>query len=189
MESEMDYGDEPQWIDKRAGCVFLLQMQEISKSCGPTESGGRCRCRAAAKWVWLAPIAVGLLLAIWVGAGHAPDPAMGGAAEDGAPRVVHVDPDRAAGLLAKGGVVVLDIRTAAEYASGHVAGATNIDYHARDFADRLAQLDRTETYLVHCASGRRSTEALATFEQLDFKSVVHLDGGLKAWRSAGKLVE
>ena len=102
-----------------------------------------------------------------------------------AQRVVNVDAAGAATLLAEKHVIVLDIRTPGEFASGHLAGATNINFHDDDFADRLARLDRDQTYLVHCASGGRSQESLSTFAALDFKSIIHLDGGMKAWRSAG----
>ncbi len=103
--------------------------------------------------------------------------------------ILHVTPGGAADLIAKGDVVVLDVRTPQEYQSGHVAGARNVDFKAPDFEARLAALDRTQTYLVHCASGRRSTASLATFEKLNFTSIVHLDGGMQAWQSAGEPVE
>jgi rhodanese-related sulfurtransferase len=86
-------------------------------------------------------------------------------------------------------VIVLDIRTPGEVSKGHLSGATNIDFTARDFADRVAGLDRSQTYLLHCAIGGRSTRSLAIFERLQFKSILHLEGGIKAWRSAGQPVE
>ncbi len=102
--------------------------------------------------------------------------------------VTHADAKEAAKLVAKNEVVVLDVRTPGEFAAGHIAGATNIDFQAGDFSDRLAKLDREKTYLVHCAVGGRSTKALAQLSKLGFKHVVHLDGGLKAWQAAGNPV-
>src|SRR5262245_34037208 len=66
-------------------------------------------------------------------------------------KVTHDDAKEAAKLVAKKGVVVLDVRTPSEFAAGHIAGATNVDFQAGDFAERLAKLDRERTYLVHCA--------------------------------------
>jgi rhodanese-related sulfurtransferase len=106
-----------------------------------------------------------------------------------AQRVADVDAASAAALLAENNVIVIDVRTPAEFATGHLSGATNINFHDDDFADRLARLDRDRIYLVHCASGRRSQESLSTFAALDFKSIFHLAGGMKAWRSAGLPVE
>lgn len=102
----------------------------------------------------------------------------------------HVDAVGAEQLLAEDkDVIVLDVRTPGEFQEGHIAGATNVDFKGNDFGGELAGLDRGKTYLVHCAAGGRSTRSLGEFERLQFKSVVHLDGGLNAWRAAGKPVE
>lgn len=50
-------------------------------------------------------------------------------------------------------VVVLDVRTAEEFADGHMQGAINLDIRGGKFAETLAGLDKTKTYLVHCAVG------------------------------------
>jgi len=102
--------------------------------------------------------------------------------------VKHVDPTSAERLISEKKVVVLDIRTPTEFAAGHIAGATNLDFRAKQFDQSVAALDRSKTYLVLCASGRRSTSALPTFTQLGFKEVIHLDGGMSAWQSAAKPV-
>lgn len=101
----------------------------------------------------------------------------------------HVDAGGAAELVAGGDLVILDLRTSKEYADGRIPGAMNIDFYASDFAERVARLDRAKVYLVHCASGGRSTRALEVFTELGFKSVAHLDGGITAWRSAGEPIE
>jgi rhodanese-related sulfurtransferase len=98
--------------------------------------------------------------------------------------VKHVKADEAAKLVAKGGVTVLDVRTPKEFAAGHIAGATNIDFNGGDFAKKLEKLDREKTYLVHCAVGGRSTKSLPDFQKLGFKQVIHLDGGMKTWEAA-----
>jgi phage shock protein E len=103
--------------------------------------------------------------------------------------VTHTDAKEAAKLLAKGEVTVLDVRTPGEYAGGRITGATNIDFLASDFADKISKLDREKTYLVHCASGGRSTKCLPQLEKAGFKRVIHLDGGFKAWQAAGNPVE
>jgi len=103
--------------------------------------------------------------------------------------VTHADAKEAAKLVAKNEVVVLDVRTPGEFSAGHITGATNIDFLAGDFSERLAKLDREKSYLVHCASGGRSTKALPQLSKLGFKRIVHLDGGFKAWQAAGNPVE
>lgn len=103
--------------------------------------------------------------------------------------VHHVNPAEAQKLIADKKVVVLDVRTPKEFAAGHIAGATNINYLAADFAKTLSGLDPNQTYLVHCAVGGRSTQALPKFEKLQFQFIYHLDGGIKAWEKAGLPVE
>ena len=102
--------------------------------------------------------------------------------------VQHVNADLAAKLVATNSIIVLDIRTPREFASGHIAGATNINYLGGDFSDKLAELDRSRCYLVHCAVGGRSTNALPKLAKLGFTNVIHLDGGFKAWQAAGNPV-
>lgn len=94
----------------------------------------------------------------------------------------------AAKLVAEGKVIVLDVRTAEEFSEGHIAGATNINFMAKDFAAQVGQLDRDKVYLLHCASGGRSKRCLPQLQQLGFKQIYHLEGGFSAWEDAGKPV-
>ena len=100
-----------------------------------------------------------------------------------------VGPDQFDKLRAKKDAVVLDVRRPAEFAQGHIAGATNIDWYAPDFEKRVSALDKSKTYLVHCAGGVRSGKASEKLTSLKFTNVFNLDGGFKAWESAGKPVE
>jgi rhodanese-related sulfurtransferase len=99
--------------------------------------------------------------------------------------VHHVQAAEARQLVDDQKVVVLDVRTPEEFKAGSIGGAVNIDFKAADFEQRLAALDRGRTYLVHCASGNRSTQSLAVFEKLNFPELYHLDGGFKAWEGSG----
>ena len=86
-------------------------------------------------------------------------------------------------------VVVIDVRTDAEFKEGHIAGAKNIDFLDADFAKKVGELDKSKTYLVHCAAGGRSTKSLNSFKSQKFSSILHLNEGFKAWVAAGKPVE
>lgn len=109
-------------------------------------------------------------------------------AADAAP-VKHVDAAHAAKLLKEDPkIVVLDIRTKKEFDHGHIKDAKNIDFWGDDFEADIKKLPTDKTYLVHCATGGRSTKSLALFKKLGFKSIVHLDGGFKAWEKAGEPV-
>ena len=82
-------------------------------------------------------------------------------------------------------VVVLDVRTAEEFADGHMPGAINLDIRGGKFAETLAGLDKSKTYLVHCAVGGRSAKACGQMDGMKFEKVLNLSGGITAWEAAG----
>lgn len=81
--------------------------------------------------------------------------------------------------------VILDVRTAEEYAEGHIPGAVNIDVQSPDFAGQVAALDPDVPYAVYCRSGNRSRVALDLMGQLGITDAYHLAGGVGAWQQAG----
>ena len=81
--------------------------------------------------------------------------------------------------------VILDIRTPAEYQSGLISGAVNIDFYASDFKTKLSELDKNKKYLEYCRTGNRSAQAAAIMKELKFKEVYDLSGGVVAWTQAG----
>ncbi len=85
--------------------------------------------------------------------------------------------------------VVLDVRTQKEFEGGHIPGAVNIDVNAPDFGERVARLEKSKTYLVHCAAGVRSAKACDRMSQLAFLKLYNLEGGFKAWEKAGNKPE
>ncbi len=87
------------------------------------------------------------------------------------------------------GLVVLDVRTADEFAGGHLPGAQNIDFYADDFEARIAELDRGTPYLIHCAQGGRSGSAGGIMAELGFEDVADMTAGFAAWRDGGNPVE
>jgi phage shock protein E len=87
------------------------------------------------------------------------------------------------------GTIVLDVRTPAEYASGHLPQAQNIDIESADFAGRIAALDKNAVYAVYCHSGNRSGVAMEQMAAADFSHVYDLAGGINAWQSMGGPME
>ena len=79
--------------------------------------------------------------------------------------------------------VILDVRTAEEFASGYIENAINIDYYSDAFRDELDNLDKTKTYLIYCRSGRRSADALDIMTELDFREVYNMLGGIIDWQA------
>jgi rhodanese-related sulfurtransferase len=85
-------------------------------------------------------------------------------------------------------LVVLDVRTAAEYAEGHVPGAQNIPH--TELAARIAELEaaRTRDIVVYCRSGNRTAQALTVLEGAGFKRLFHLQGDYTRWAADGRPV-
>jgi rhodanese-related sulfurtransferase len=83
------------------------------------------------------------------------------------------------------GVIILDVRTKAEFDEGHIANAININVESDTFLDEIAKLDKSKTYAVYCRSGRRSADAVAKMSNEQFISLAHLNGGVINWANAG----
>lgn len=80
--------------------------------------------------------------------------------------------------------VVLDVRTPAEYAEGHLTGVENIDFLNPTFRDRVKDLDRDATYYLYCRSGGRSGKATELMQTMGFSNVTNV-GGYDALAAAG----
>lgn len=80
-------------------------------------------------------------------------------------------------------VLLLDVRTPAEVAQGIIEGAIAIDFFANDFQTQISALDKDTNYFVYCRSGNRSGQACQMMDQLGFKSLVNLEGGILAWNA------
>ena len=85
--------------------------------------------------------------------------------------------------------VLLDVRSAEEFKTGHVPGAINININSSSFDTEVAKLDKDKTYLVNCAVGMRSAKACKKLETAGFKNLYDLAPGFDGWKKAGKPVE
>lgn len=82
-------------------------------------------------------------------------------------------------------IVRLDVRTAEEYAEGHIEKTINIDVLKNDFEDKaVATLPKDKTIAVNCRSGKRSKNAARILVNRGFK-VIELDAGYNDWVSKG----
>lgn len=71
---------------------------------------------------------------------------------------------------------VIDVRTPAEYAAGHLEGAVNIELGSATFGSRIAALDPAASYVLYCRSGSRSAQAAAEMASLGVDDVVDAGG-------------
>ena len=105
------------------------------------------------------------------------------AAAPAAPAAPAVKPGRVDGATAKAlaaaGARVVDVRTAQEFASGHVPGALNIPYD--ELPRRAAEIGPPSTKVVlYCRSGRRSSVAFDALQKAGYANLYDL-GTVTSW--------
>ena len=84
-------------------------------------------------------------------------------------------------LISDSTVIILDVRTAEEYAEGHIKGAILIDQNKSDFVEQVkAKLPTDKAIAIYCRSGRRSANAANLLAKEGYK-LVNLKGGILAW--------
>jgi phage shock protein E len=83
--------------------------------------------------------------------------------------------------------VVIDVRTAEEYAAGHIPGALNIPFD--EVAQRISEVDAPHGVALYCMVGPRARKGESALLNAGYASVLHLEGGLAAWQAAGFPVE
>ena len=85
-------------------------------------------------------------------------------------------------------VQLVDVRTPEEYQMGHIGNASNINFKATDFKEKMSKLDKTKPVAVYCGVGGRSGKTVPILTELGFKIVYDLQGGITAWKTQGKKV-
>ena len=82
-------------------------------------------------------------------------------------------------------VQLVDVRTAQEFAEGHLDGALNVDVKQADFlSEAQSLLDAARPVYVYCRSGRRSADAAGQLAKAGYK-VVDMSGGILGWTELG----
>lgn len=83
------------------------------------------------------------------------------------------------------GAIILDVRTAQEFAEGHLDDAVNVDWNAGEeaFAKQLQHVPKDKAVFVYCKAGGRSAGAVIKLEKMGFTNIKELKGGMMAWNS------
>ena len=79
------------------------------------------------------------------------------------------------------GYIILDVRRADEFATGHIPGAINVANESIG-TDEIPELpDKNQLIMVYCRSGRRSKEASEKLVKLGYTNIVEF-GGILDWK-------
>jgi NADPH-dependent 2,4-dienoyl-CoA reductase/sulfur reductase-like enzyme/rhodanese-related sulfurtransferase len=114
--------------------------------------------------------------------GSAKDPInMAGFVAAGLLRADHpqVDVEDTVNASANGRSILVDVRTAQEFASGHIPGAVNVPVD--ELRSRLNELPRDREVAVYCQVGQRGYLATRILSQAGF-DVVNICGGYKTYK-------
>jgi rhodanese-related sulfurtransferase len=84
-------------------------------------------------------------------------------------------------------VVVVDVRTPSEYASGHIPGTISVPLD--QISERTSDIPPDKGVLLVCRSGNRSAKAAHTLGDLGYENVHSMRGGIRAWTRAGYPLE
>lgn len=84
---------------------------------------------------------------------------------------------------------IIDVRTAGEFARGHVPGAVHLPFLTTFWRARELRFDRAAPVVVYCGHGPRAALARLALRRAGFRHVALLEGHLAAWRRAGLPLE
>lgn len=82
--------------------------------------------------------------------------------------------------------LLIDVRTASEYASGHIEGSINIP--VEEIASRLSEIPTDIPLVIYCRSGNRSAQAAGILSRNNYSDIYDL-GGIISWTNAGYAVQ
>ena len=82
-------------------------------------------------------------------------------------------------------ILLIDVRTPQEFASGHIENAVNMNYFGRDFAAQFKTIDKNKAVYLYCKSGIRSANAAEKLEDMGFVKIYDLEGGTSNWKAKG----
>jgi phage shock protein E len=104
-----------------------------------------------------------------------------------------ITPEQAAALIQEKGssplFAILDVRTAEEFAQGHLKDSLNIDFYESDFRQKIEKLKKNGIYLVYCRGGVRSASAINRMKEWGFEQAFNLAGGLLRWQKESFALE
>ena len=81
--------------------------------------------------------------------------------------------------------ILVDVRTAEEYESGHIQDAVNFDFYSESFQNDILSLDNSESIVLYCRTQNRSTKTANYLKENGYKEITVLEGGITSWVKNG----
>ncbi len=124
--------------------------------------------------VLIAVVAIVIIGVVWYAMSH-------GGTMNGA-GTLRISPQEYQTGIAKQKHMLIDVRTAEEFRTGHIPGAVNISLQS--LPERMATLPKEEPIVLYCRSGARSNNAAQMLKRAGFEDVRDL-GGIITWQTQG----
>lgn len=81
--------------------------------------------------------------------------------------------------------ILVDVRTAEEYESGHIQDAVNFDFYSKSFQNDILSLDKSASIVLYCITQNRSTKTANYLKENGYKEITVLEGGITSWVKNG----
>ena len=81
--------------------------------------------------------------------------------------------------------IIVDVRTAEEYESGHIQDAVNFDFYSESFQNDILTLDKSSSIILYCRTQNRSTKTANYLKENGYKEITVLEGGITSWVKNG----
>ena len=81
--------------------------------------------------------------------------------------------------------ILVDVRTAEEYESGHIQDAVNFDFYSESFQNDILILDKSSSIVLYCRTQNRSTKTANYLIENGYKEIIVLEGGITSWVKKG----
>jgi rhodanese-related sulfurtransferase len=105
------------------------------------------------------------------------------------PGLIHggnsVNPTAATLLINRSKAIVIDVRTAEEFAKGHLARSKNIVINQLPSDLESLKIAKSLPIILVCDTGTRSSSMIQKIKAAGYAEVFNLEGGIKAWNLAG----
>ena len=81
--------------------------------------------------------------------------------------------------------ILVDVRTAEEYESGHIQDAVNFDFYSKSFQNDILSLEKSASIVLYCRTQNRSTKTANYLKENGYKEITVLEGGITSWVKNG----
>jgi len=81
--------------------------------------------------------------------------------------------------------IIVDVRTAEEFESGHIQDAIHFDFYSESFQKEILSLDKSSSIILYCRTQNRSAKTADFLKENGYKEIAVLEGGITSWVKNG----